>query len=113
VLHDEQKRVEAILAKHKLRRTKPLPVVTLAQEVGLEEERKSLFKMFSKLVHPSSYLVNSGNVMTDAQTRGVLLLHFQLYLCDLFKRATDAMGVPPELVSADAGKIVVFSAEKI
>jgi hypothetical protein len=108
VLRGEQKRIEAIIAKHQLRQARPLAVATLAQEVGLEEERKSLFKLFSKLVHPSSYLVNSGNIMSDTQMRHVLLLHFQLYLLDLVKRVTDELGVPPELIPISLGKIVIF-----
>ncbi len=113
MLRAEQKRIEGLMVKHQLRQAKPLAVATLAQEVGLEEERKSLFKLFSKLVHPSSYLVNSGNVMSDAQMRDVLTLHFQLYVLDLLKRGADAFGVPSELVPTDLEKILVFSAEKI
>ncbi len=99
ILRTELDRIASIKLRHKLPelRKTDTQAATLAREVGMEREHKSLFKIFSKLVHPTSYLVNSGNAMTDAQMRDVLLVHFQLYILDLLKRVSDEMGVPPEV----------------
>jgi hypothetical protein len=101
VLRSELDRTESLKLKHKLPtlRRGDTQIATLAREVGLEREYKSLFKIFSKLVHPTAYLVNSENVMGDAQMRDVLLIHLQLYVLDHLKRATDEMGVPAELTT--------------
>jgi hypothetical protein len=36
--------------------------------------------------------------MEEEETRDVLLIHFQVYVFDLFKRATDEFGVPSAFV---------------
>lgn len=103
--HDLQ-RIEGLKVKHKLPelRKADTQIAALAREINLEQEHKSLFKIFSKLVHPTAYLVNSANVMEDAQMRNVLLVHFQIYALDLFKRITDEIGVPSEVTSGSLGK---------
>ena len=57
----------------RLRKKWGLPVVknsmgagNLAGKVGMKEEHDSFFKLYSKLVHPSSYLVNSKVYCSDA-----------------------------------------------
>jgi len=102
IVRTELNRIASLKLKHHLPevRKSDTQVATLAREVGLERERKSLFKIFSKLVHPTAYLVNSGNVMTDPQMGDLLLVHFQIYTRDLLKRISDEMGVPPEVISS-------------
>ena len=99
IARTELRRIESLKLKHELPDVPKggTPVATLARVVKLEQEYKSLFKIFSKLVHPTAYLVNSGNVITDSQMRDVLFAHFQLYLLDLLGRVSDEMGVPPEV----------------
>ncbi len=97
-LRDEVLRCEELKRKHNLpniRKADTQPIA-LAREVGLEEEHKALFKLFSKLVHPTSYLVNSGNVLDDTRLRNVLLIHFQLYVIDTLKRVADKSNYPLE-----------------
>lgn len=101
VLRDELNRIQGLKVKHKLPvlRRNDTHIKTLAGKVDLGREHKSLFKIFSKLVHPTAYLVNSGKIMEDAEMRDELCIHFQLYILDLLKRATDEIGVPPELTA--------------
>src|SRR5579863_1801596 len=58
VLRGELDRIEGLKLKHKLPglRRGDTQIAKLAREVGLEREHKSLFKIFSKLVHPTAYL---------------------------------------------------------
>jgi len=71
ILRSELDRLESLKLKHKLPdlRRGDTQIATLAREVGLEREHKSLFKIFSKLVHPTAYLVNSGNVVEGSGRR--------------------------------------------
>src|SRR5262249_55429279 len=39
---------------------RPPRTADLAKEFGLEKEHKAFFALYSKLVHPSAFLVNSG-----------------------------------------------------
>src|SRR6266516_2120382 len=67
---------------------KPMPTAELAGKVGMKEEYAALFKLFSKLLHPSSYFVNASHEETGSLTiRNVLLVHLQLYGHDLLGRA--------------------------
>lgn len=99
ILMEEITRTNALIAKHGLHGLPkgPRRIDILAAAVGLEREYKSLFKLFSKLVHPTSYLVNSTGILEDGETRTVLLAYFQLYSLDLLKRLADELGVPSEM----------------
>lgn len=61
------------------------------------DEYKALFKLFSKLVHPSSYLVNSYKDATSPEITSVLQIYLQLYVWDLFCRVCDALYVPENI----------------
>jgi hypothetical protein len=68
ILNSEILRLKSLAVKYSLPEVKnPASAGNIAGSLGLEAEHKALFKMFSKLVHPSSYLVNDlsrpyGNV---------------------------------------------------
>jgi hypothetical protein len=99
-LRGEILRCESLKRKYNLPdvRKADTRLIVLATEVGLEDEHKALFKLFSKLVHPTSYLVNGGNALDDQQVRNVLLIHLQLYTIDTLKRVADKLVLPPELL---------------
>lgn len=99
ILRGELERIGVLKAKYGLPHLRPVnkQVGTLAHEVGLESEYRSLFKIFSKFVHPTAYLVNSGNPTEEQQVRDVLTIHLQRYALDLLKRAADEMGIPEEI----------------
>jgi len=76
---------------------------TLAASVGLKNEHQGLFKLFSKLVHPSSYLTNCYEDAASERTRLTLQVHSQLYALDTLNRICEAQSVPEEIRSFVAG----------
>jgi hypothetical protein len=58
-----------------------------------------MFKLLSKIVHPTAYIVNSGQVIGDAELRDLLLIHFQRYVLDSLMRVKNIIGIPEELTT--------------
>jgi hypothetical protein len=97
-LREEIDRIKAVAKKYALpEKAKPPTVADLAKGVGLEKEHKGLFKLFSKLIHPSSYLVNASQDAHALETRNTLLIHLQLYAVDLLKRLKKELSIPDAL----------------
>jgi hypothetical protein len=95
VLRAEIDRLNALREKYKLPTIKkPADTGTIAPTVGLANEHKALFKLFSKLVHPSSHLTNNYENAASQQVRAILQIHAQLYAWDTFNRICDAQSVP-------------------
>ena len=101
ILRQEILRIESLTSKHAFIAKKPTTIKTLATEVGLGGEYSSLFKLWSKLVHPSSYLVNTVGVLDDRQTRLVLLAHLQLYALDLLRQVADELEIPDTTIAPE------------
>ena len=66
-------------------------------QIGLSDEHKNLYKLFSKVVHPSSYLVNDYKNAASIETRMILQTRAQLYAWDTFSRVCEYFNVPGEL----------------
>ncbi len=65
----------------------------LAKAVGLESEYKAFFKLYSKYVHPSSWLVNRDPYWVQAwQWRTIFTVSAQLYAADTIERIKTAIG---------------------
>ena len=95
MLQDEIARIKSLLSQHNLPEIKRLPTTrSIAESVGKSSEHKALFKLFSKLVHPSSYLVNNYLNAASAEVSIILQIHLQLFAWDLFSRICDALSVP-------------------
>lgn len=104
VLRDEINRLHGLREKYKLPTIKkPMDAGAIAPEVGLANEHKALFKLFSKLVHPSSYLTNDYGNAASKEVRAILETHAQLYAWDTFSRICDAQSVPKEHREASIG----------
>jgi len=104
VLRKETARLNALREKYKMPTIKkPADAGIIAPTVGLANEHKALFKLFSKLVHPSSYLTNSYKNAASAEVRAILQMHAQLYAWDTFNRICDAQSVPEAQRSLNAG----------
>jgi len=72
---------------------KPMVTSELAQKVGMKEEYAALFKLYSKLLHPTSYSVNvTPDEVGSLVNRNILLIHLQLYAHDLLGRSSDWIG---------------------
>lgn len=104
ILCGEIDRLNALRGKYKLPIVKkPEDAGAIAPKVGLANEHKALFKLFSKLVHPSSYLTNDYGNAASKEVRAILQMHAQLYAWDTFSRICDAQSVPQELREANIG----------
>jgi hypothetical protein len=98
ILTNEIDRLRNLLRKHGLTELTRLPsIASIAGTLGREEEHRSLFKLFSKLVHPSSYLVNDYENAASDETFLILQSHVQLYSWELFTRISDALHVPEDV----------------
>ncbi|QGW22868.1 hypothetical protein GOM96_18320 [Stutzerimonas degradans] len=98
ILQVEIERLKTLRDKHQLPTIKsPAPAGQIAQQIGLSEEHKNLYKLFSKVVHPSSYLVNDYKNAASIETRIILQTHAQLYAWDTFSRVCEYFNVPGEL----------------
>ncbi|GAB4450561.1 MAG: hypothetical protein Fur0044_46070 [Anaerolineae bacterium] len=66
----------------------------IANSVGKKDEHKALFKLFSKVVHPSSYLVNDYQNAASGEVSFILQTHTQLYAWDIFSQICTALNIP-------------------
>ena len=85
----------SILDKHNLRSVKsPETVKSIAEKVGEMEEYTALFKLFSKLLHPSSYLINSPTIAGCMDNFNILIVSAQKYAFELFEILKNELNVP-------------------
>ncbi|QZO15654.1 DUF5677 domain-containing protein [Pseudoalteromonas piscicida] len=104
ILESEILRLKQLVAKHNLPNIKqPASTGNLAKTVDLESEHKGLFKLYSKLVHPSSYLVNDYTNSASVENQKILQIHAQLYAHDSVSRICEELNIPYE-VSKPYGK---------
>ncbi len=66
----------------------------LAEMFHLEEDYDALYKLASKIVHPSSYLVNGRPHVDTNDMRNVLLITLQLKARDSLARIGIDLGIP-------------------
>jgi hypothetical protein len=76
---------------------KPSRIVDLAKEFGLEKEHKALFGLFSKLVHPSAFLINGWQHNKDQTLATSLILNLLDYADRLLQMIASHVGAPAEL----------------
>ena len=102
VLKEEIVKIRQLLNKHSLKELKSIPsTASIAKELDKKDEHKSLFKLFSKLVHPSSLLVNDYDNFATQEAYQILQVHCQLYAWDIFTRTCNALAVPEDVRSFD------------
>ncbi|MBK5396352.1 hypothetical protein JFU47_06410 [Pseudomonas sp. TH39(2020)] len=98
ILQTEIDRLEEVRAKHGLQLTKqPITAAKMAESLGLGEEHKNYYKLFSKLVHPSSYLVNNYANAASSQTIVILQMLGQKYAFDTVSRISKHLNIPEHL----------------
>ena len=104
ILETEIARLKQLVTKFNLPSIKqPASTGNLAKTVDLESEHKGLFKLYSKLVHPSSYLVNDYANSAAVENQKILQIHAQLYAHDSVSRICEDLNIPYE-VSKPYGK---------
>lgn len=95
ILRAEINRLKGLAAKYKLPQVERIPsTAQIAASVGQSNHHKALFKLFSKIVHPSSYLVNDYKNAASGNVPTILQIMVQLYAWDTFNRICDALRVP-------------------
>lgn len=105
ILQQEVIRLTGLINKYGLPIVKqPVSTGNLVKKVGLEEEHKSLFKLYSKLVHPTSYLINDFDGASSVLNQKILQIHAQLYAHDSINRVCLNLEIPYE-VSSPYGQI--------
>ena len=88
IIEEEINRIKTLKQKYGLTSVKSLPSFKdIAHTVGLGKEYKALYKLFSKYVHPSPYIINgSPEEVHSNEVRNIFLIHAQLYAEDTFQR---------------------------
>ncbi|MCI0380474.1 MAG: hypothetical protein L0215_23050 [Gemmataceae bacterium] len=77
---------------------RPSRIADLAKEFGLEKEHKALFGLFSKLVHPSAFLINGWQHNKDQTLATTLILNLLDYADRLLQLVGSHVGTPEEIV---------------
>lgn len=98
ILQSEISRLKSLAKKYNLPTIKhPASTGNLAKTVTMESEHKGLFKLYSKLVHPSSYLVNDYSNSAALENQKILQIHAQLYAHDTVSRICEELAIPYEI----------------
>lgn len=98
ILKSEIERLKGLVQKYGFPVVKqPISTGNLANKVGQEDEHKALFKLYSKLVHPSSYLVNDYGGASSVENQKTLQIHAQRYAHDTVSRVCEQLSVPYEV----------------
>ena len=99
VLYARKAHIAAICEKHRIGPSKSFNISTPAKGAALEKEHSSLYKLTSKYVHPSSWVVNgSTEHVCSPDTLNLLLVSAQLYagrLCQLILDGSGVETAPP------------------
>ena len=93
IIEEEINRLKTIKQKYNLTPIKSLPrFKDIAQTVGLEKEYKALYKLFSKYVHPTPYIINGNpEEIHSNEIRNIFLINAQLYAKDTFQRIKEVL----------------------
>jgi hypothetical protein len=90
ILKERLSHIRATAEKHDIKVSKQLTTKALADKVGLATEYEGLFKLYSKFVHPTSWLINSKDEeVSSFEYKTILLIQFQTYLYDLEGRLSE------------------------
>lgn len=89
-LQDRLDTIDSISAKHRIQPSRPFNIKSLAEQEHLEDEYIGLYKLFSKYVHPSSWLVNSSTDSVQSKEYiNIFLIYSQLHSGDSYSRVND------------------------
>lgn len=82
--------IKNTLQKHNIVLTTHWTVGMLAKQTGNKDEYDAFFKLYSKYVHPSSWIINGGlNEYDNSTYRNIFLLQSQYYISHIMKIAVD------------------------
>jgi len=90
VLQDRLVAIDKITAKHGLSASGPFNIKTIAAQENLSDEYVGLYKLFSKYVHPSSWLLNSPkDSVQSKEYMTILLIYSQIHAGDSHTRINE------------------------
>lgn len=93
-LNTRLKTLQTLAAKYGLEYSKPFRMQRLAEKLGEENEYDSLFKLFSKYVHPSSVYLNKwAHAVPDEAWLDVFLVKSQLYAGYIIRAVSESCGL--------------------
>nr|WP_237666571.1 DUF5677 domain-containing protein [Vibrio sp. V23_P3S9T160] len=94
-LEDELKRLDGLYEKYELPVVKqPQQIKAMTEAVQLVDDYDSVFKLTSKLIHPSSLFINSRSSMDSFEYHNILVICGQLYLWSLLNEICEKLAVP-------------------
>jgi len=89
-LRERMQEIKRMCEKHGIDPAKPMRADKLAAETGQLEDYTALYKLFSKYVHPSSWLLNSPeSSRRSSQYLNIFVMHAQLYAFDTYSRVKE------------------------
>jgi hypothetical protein len=90
LIRDRMDYIKELMKKHELTPSKNWNVSFLAEQTNNKLEYKAFFKLYSKYVHPSSWIVNNrDNEYNNPVFRNIFLLQGQLYANRIIKLISD------------------------
>ena len=86
--------IEDMCKRHEIVSAKPFNIMDLAKHFSLEKEYRSLYKLFSKYVHPSSWRINGDQeALASTTALNIFIVYAQLYSGDLYSRVCAKLGI--------------------
>jgi len=86
--------IEDMCKRHGIVPAKPFKIMDLAKHFNLEKEYRSLYKLFSKYVHPSSWRINGDQeALASTAALNIFIVYAQLYSGDLYSRVCTKLGI--------------------
>ena len=90
VLHDRLDVIDAITTKHNILASGPFNIKAIADQEQMSDEYAGLYKLFSKYVHPSSWLVNaSDDSVQSKEYMNIFVIYAQLHAGDSCSRLSE------------------------
>lgn len=87
-------KIKNICEKHRIEPKKFLHISELAKKTGVYDEYKSLYKLYSKYAHPSSWIINASfEKVNSIEYLNMLLINVQKYAWDLYRRISETVGL--------------------
>lgn len=83
--------------RHRIKKIRHSSASDVAKRAGTNLTHRAFFGLFSKLIHPSSFLINSVKTAHSEDIRNILQINAQLYAIDIMERLHDYYHMPPEL----------------
>jgi hypothetical protein len=96
-IQEEIDRLELLRKKWNLPVVKnAMPAGNLAKKVKMKEQHDSFFKLCSKMIHPSSFLVNRKEICTDIYFP-ILELQLQFYALSSISLVCETLQIPSKI----------------